>query len=153
MAANVQPEFETVAAVIVTRNRRENLRHCLETLLAQTYPLSAVFVVDNSSTDGTAEMVKGEVSPAIYHRPPAPGGVRPAARSPPGPPGVVRPADPPRGGGGDRPADGRVLLLGGGLRVLRPGPQPGAVQDFPRPGHRRHARQTQPRRAGGEAPP
>src|SRR3989304_3878451 len=68
MAANVQPEFETVAAVIVTRNRRENLRHCLETLLAQTYPLSAVFVVDNSSTDGTAEMVKGEFSTAIYHR-------------------------------------------------------------------------------------
>ncbi len=68
MAADVQPEVETVAAVIVTRNRQENLRHCLETLLAQTYPLSAVFVVDNSSTDGTAEMVKGEFSQAIYHR-------------------------------------------------------------------------------------
>src|SRR3972149_11367852 len=68
MAAGVQPGCETVRAVSGTRNRRENLRHCLETLLAQTYPLSAVFVVDNSSTDGTAEMVKGEFSTAIYHR-------------------------------------------------------------------------------------
>src|SRR3990172_5227846 len=167
MAANVQPELETVAAVIVTRNRRENLRHCLETLLAQTYPLSAVFVVDNSSTDGTAEMVKGEFSPAIYHRLPDNVGSGGGYRTGLGlafeegaswlwaidDEGGLGPGGLGGGGGGERPADGRVLLLGGGLRVLRPGPQHGEVQDSPRAGHRRHARQTQPRRAGGEAPP
>lgn len=68
MQAADQPKLQSVAAVIVTRNRRENLRRCLETLLAQTYPLSAVFVVDNGSTDGTAELLRQEFPQAVYHR-------------------------------------------------------------------------------------
>src|SRR3990170_1133172 len=163
MAANVQPEFETVAAVIVTRNRRENLRHCLETLLAQTYPLSAVFVVDNSSTDGTAEMVKGEFSPAIYHRLPDNVGSGGGYRT-----GLGLAFE--EGASWLWAIDDEVVLEPDVLermmaRVAQPhrvadillpaefGPQTGEVQDSPRAGHRRHARQTEPRRAGGEAPP
>jgi len=47
----------TVAAVVVTYNRKELLARCLDALLAQTYPLDAIYVVDNASTDGTREMI------------------------------------------------------------------------------------------------
>ena len=47
----------SVAAVVVTYNRRQFLADLLPTLLAQTRPLDAVYVVDNASDDGTAEMV------------------------------------------------------------------------------------------------
>jgi rhamnopyranosyl-N-acetylglucosaminyl-diphospho-decaprenol beta-1,3/1,4-galactofuranosyltransferase len=42
-----------VVAVVITLNRRELLLECLAGLERQTHPLSAVVVVDNSSTDGT----------------------------------------------------------------------------------------------------
>lgn len=44
---------ETVAAVVVTYNRLEDLKKCLESLHRQSRPLDAIFVVDNGSTDGT----------------------------------------------------------------------------------------------------
>jgi len=44
---------EKTAAVVVTYNRKELLGACLESLLRQTYPLDAIYVVDNCSTDGT----------------------------------------------------------------------------------------------------
>jgi len=47
----------TVAAVVVTFNRKELLSQCLEGLLAQTRPVDVIYVIDNASTDGTAEMV------------------------------------------------------------------------------------------------
>ncbi len=43
-----------VAAVVVTYNRHELLLQCLDALSRQTQPLSAVFLVDNASTDGTS---------------------------------------------------------------------------------------------------
>lgn len=45
----------TVAAVVVTHNRLADLKLCLESLRGQTRPLDAIFVVNNGSTDGTAE--------------------------------------------------------------------------------------------------
>ncbi len=51
---------ETVCAVIVTYNRKALLRKCLEAVLGQTRPPDHTLVVDNASTDGTAEMVKAE---------------------------------------------------------------------------------------------
>jgi GT2 family glycosyltransferase len=49
-----------VASVVIpTWNRRESLARTLESLRAQTTPVS-VIVVDNASTDGTAEMLAGE---------------------------------------------------------------------------------------------
>ena len=48
---------ETVGAIVITRNRRELLRECLEALLGQTRAADAVLVVDNASTDGTRQML------------------------------------------------------------------------------------------------
>jgi GT2 family glycosyltransferase len=49
----------TVAAVVVTYNRRELLARCLAALEAQTRRPDRVVVVDNASTDGTAELLAG----------------------------------------------------------------------------------------------
>lgn len=44
---------DTVAAIVVTYNRKELLVACLEGLARQTHPLSAIVLVDNASSDGT----------------------------------------------------------------------------------------------------
>jgi rhamnopyranosyl-N-acetylglucosaminyl-diphospho-decaprenol beta-1,3/1,4-galactofuranosyltransferase len=46
-------EHGSAAAVVVTYNRKDFLARLLPSLLAQTRPLDAVYVVDNASTDGT----------------------------------------------------------------------------------------------------
>jgi GT2 family glycosyltransferase len=51
---------ERVCAVVVTHNRRELLRRCLAALGAQDRPVDEIVVVDNASTDGSAEMVRGD---------------------------------------------------------------------------------------------
>jgi rhamnopyranosyl-N-acetylglucosaminyl-diphospho-decaprenol beta-1,3/1,4-galactofuranosyltransferase len=48
---------ETVCAVIPTFNRRDDLSACLRSLQAQTRRIDSFIVVDNSSADGSAEMV------------------------------------------------------------------------------------------------
>ncbi|ULH17600.1 glycosyltransferase (plasmid) [Deinococcus sp. KNUC1210] len=45
------------AAIVVTYNRRALLVQCLERLLSQTLPLERIYVIDNASTDGTAEVI------------------------------------------------------------------------------------------------
>src|SRR5260221_2165012 len=45
----------SVAAVVVTYNRKELLARCLEAIRAQSRPCERVFIVDNASTDGTPE--------------------------------------------------------------------------------------------------
>jgi rhamnopyranosyl-N-acetylglucosaminyl-diphospho-decaprenol beta-1,3/1,4-galactofuranosyltransferase len=50
----------SVAAVVVTHNRLSLLKRCVATLRAQTRPLDAIIVVDNASTDGTAEWLARE---------------------------------------------------------------------------------------------
>lgn len=47
-------------AVVSTWNKAADLRANLESLLAQTLPFESIVVVDNASTDGTAEMVRHE---------------------------------------------------------------------------------------------
>ena len=47
-----------VIAVIVTYNRKELLKECIEAILNQNYKKCDVFVVDNNSTDGTYEYIK-----------------------------------------------------------------------------------------------
>lgn len=65
-----------VVAVVVAYNRRELLAECLAALADQTRAVDAVVVVDNSSTDGTSEMLRALVdSPrapgsSARHRPP-----------------------------------------------------------------------------------
>jgi GT2 family glycosyltransferase len=50
----------SVAAAVVTYNRKDVLRQCLCALLSQTLTLDEVIVVDNASSDGTAAMVEAE---------------------------------------------------------------------------------------------
>ena len=49
---------ESVCAVVVTYNRRELLDECLQALRLQTHRPDRIIVVDNASTDGTAEHVR-----------------------------------------------------------------------------------------------
>ena len=53
-----------MTAVVVTYNRRDLLAEALSAVLAQTRAPDAVLVIDNASTDGTAEMV-AERFPAV----------------------------------------------------------------------------------------
>lgn len=53
--------FPKVACVVVTYNRRRDLQQCLKMLRSQDYPVFEVIVVDNASTDDTADyLVKEE---------------------------------------------------------------------------------------------
>lgn len=47
-----------IAANVVTYNRKQLLGECVEALLNQTYPLDAIYIIDNASTDGTHEYLK-----------------------------------------------------------------------------------------------
>jgi len=58
----------SVAAVVVTYNRKNLLRECLQALLAQTRPLDEIIVIDNASTDGTDQMVPNEFPQVTYVR-------------------------------------------------------------------------------------
>jgi len=51
-----------IAVIVVNWNAREDLRHCLQSLSTAPLPSVefAVWVVDNASTDGSAEMVASE---------------------------------------------------------------------------------------------
>lgn len=49
---------KTVAAVVVTFNRKELLVECLEGLIRQTHPVDAIYVIDNASTDGTESYLR-----------------------------------------------------------------------------------------------
>jgi GT2 family glycosyltransferase len=55
---------EKVCAVVVTYNRKDLLIECLQGLLGQTRSLDTILIVDNASTDQTAELLldKGYIS-------------------------------------------------------------------------------------------
>lgn len=57
---NEEKEKVSIAAVVVTYNRKELLRQNLNSLLAQTRPVDEIIVMNNASTDGTAEMLARE---------------------------------------------------------------------------------------------
>jgi rhamnopyranosyl-N-acetylglucosaminyl-diphospho-decaprenol beta-1,3/1,4-galactofuranosyltransferase len=48
----------SVCALVVTYNRRALLEECLRAIEAQTVPPGELIVVDNASTDGTAELLR-----------------------------------------------------------------------------------------------
>jgi len=62
----------TVAAIVPTYNRKGMVRDCLQALFNQTRPLDAIILVDNGSTDGTAEMLAVEFPKVqrVYFRDP-----------------------------------------------------------------------------------
>ncbi len=49
---------EKIAAVVVTYNRRDQLGQCLDSLLGQSHPLDALYIIDNHSTDGTYDALR-----------------------------------------------------------------------------------------------
>ena len=48
----------TVSAVVVTWNSERDIADCLSSLLSQHHPVETIFVVDNNSTDKTAEIIR-----------------------------------------------------------------------------------------------
>lgn len=58
---------KTIAAVIVTYNRADKLSKVLDAVLAQNVLPDRVYVVDNASTDHTAEIIRAKASGLIEH--------------------------------------------------------------------------------------
>lgn len=56
-----------VSVVIVTKNRQNDLLECLGSLAAQTHKIDELIVVDNSSTDHTAQLVRNFSKAARFH--------------------------------------------------------------------------------------
>jgi rhamnopyranosyl-N-acetylglucosaminyl-diphospho-decaprenol beta-1,3/1,4-galactofuranosyltransferase len=48
----------SVVAAVVTHNRRQLLGECIDAIGAQTVPVERLIVIDNASSDGTAEMLR-----------------------------------------------------------------------------------------------
>jgi glycosyltransferase involved in cell wall biosynthesis len=64
----VEPSPDLVSVVIPTYQRAALLSRALESVRRQTRPAGEVIVVDDGSTDGTGEMVRGEFPWARYLR-------------------------------------------------------------------------------------
>lgn len=58
----------TYAAVVVSYNRIALLKECLAALHRQTLPLNEIIVVDNGSTDGSADFVAANYPEIVLHR-------------------------------------------------------------------------------------
>jgi rhamnopyranosyl-N-acetylglucosaminyl-diphospho-decaprenol beta-1,3/1,4-galactofuranosyltransferase len=65
-------DMPVLCSVVVTYNRKELLIRCINALLAQTYSLAQIIIVDNDSTDGTKDELERngmlEHSSLIYMR-------------------------------------------------------------------------------------
>lgn len=55
-------KLKTVSVHIVTYNSADDIAECLSAVLGQDYPVKNIVVVDNASTDGSAEKVR-----SFYH--------------------------------------------------------------------------------------
>lgn len=73
-AARSAHEQVSIAAVVVTFNRKALLAECLDALLSQTRALDRIFIVDQASSDGTYEMLQdrgyGNNPSITYYRAP-----------------------------------------------------------------------------------
>ncbi len=57
----------SVAAIIATYNRRRDLEKCLDALSAQSTPPDAVYIIDNDSTDDTAEKIQPHLTDRVRY--------------------------------------------------------------------------------------
>ena len=58
----------TVSVVIPTFNAAPWLKETIDSILTQTYPVLEILIVDDGSTDGTADIAKSYATPVIYIR-------------------------------------------------------------------------------------
>lgn len=63
---NEPNDLPLISIGVSAYNRKDYLRLCLESLLAQTYPNCEIIVVDDGSTDGTGEMMAAEYPQIRY---------------------------------------------------------------------------------------
>ena len=49
---------DLVSITIVTYNSGRFIKRCLDSILDQTYPFKEIIVIDNSSTDGTTDILE-----------------------------------------------------------------------------------------------
>ena len=56
-----------VIAIVVTYNRKELLKECINALLTQDYKNCEILIVDNASTDGTKEYITNELKNKKVH--------------------------------------------------------------------------------------
>lgn len=63
-------DARNVTAIVVTYNRLPLLKQCLAALRAQTVQGFTVLLVDNASTDGTADYIKTLAMPGLVCRNP-----------------------------------------------------------------------------------
>lgn len=63
----MEEENKKVIAVVVTYNRKELLKECINALLEQEYDNCDILIVDNASTDGTKEFIKDEIQNKRVH--------------------------------------------------------------------------------------
>jgi GT2 family glycosyltransferase len=49
---------KSVDCVVVTFNRLDLLKECVEAIESQTYPIEHFFIIDNCSTDNTWEFLQ-----------------------------------------------------------------------------------------------
>jgi GT2 family glycosyltransferase len=64
---NSTPTNSTVAAVVVTFNRKDLLCQCLDGILAQSRPVNALYVIDNASTDGTDQLIQERYADSVKY--------------------------------------------------------------------------------------
>ncbi len=60
--ADAAPDAPLVSVIVPARNEGDNIGRCLEGLRASTYPRLEITVVDDESTDETAEVVRGHAA-------------------------------------------------------------------------------------------
>ncbi|QTF91400.1 glycosyltransferase family 2 protein [Halomonas sp. BM-2019] len=59
-ARRMEVMMTRVIAVVLTYNRRDLLKRCLDAVQKQTRPCDEIFVINNASTDNTVEMLRRE---------------------------------------------------------------------------------------------
>lgn len=57
MNSSSKKEYPLISIGVSAYNRKDYLKLCLDSLLAQTYPNFEIIVIDDGSTDGTSEMM------------------------------------------------------------------------------------------------
>lgn len=66
---DIEPSEKLVSIIIPTAGRKQLLKQCIDSIYAHTTTPFEVIIIDNASSDGTADMLKNELKtrPSIHH--------------------------------------------------------------------------------------